>query len=446
MTSQDPERSDGKWYAKVHNNSGEFTYGDVLCPGAPTSCNPDIEYSVKANIEEGSNFDSFTGSCGNISKALSAKGCNKEALVMWFNQGTNKSYNSVLDDNSIFDIKNVDECEHIIISDNGIREGGQKFEDSSYNDSGFPSIAKNPCSSTEGGKYNTNGNPYPGHKIKYHVISDTIPARFYENHDELVEIYFPHLYSDNDPSGKNTRYIKQSAFQGCHRLSAITFSKVEEIELNAFTDCYGLKKIDWGHVDCCKSNMKKIGAFVFDNCSGLTELCLDKLVVIEEIGSYAFDNCTSVTAFTLPTASTYSAITDGCFANLAKGPNLDIPSNIKKIGYNSFKDYGRDLESYALTMITIPSSIKEMDQGAFENTSTTHQNGFTLNWNKTGSGANLKLTDASGNEVVFGNLPFGPASGIREFIRGGGGSATIDDYKTFFNNKGWTGYADKAHT
>lgn len=346
-------------YAGVHNNSGEFTYGQTLCPGTPSDCSLDIEYSVTANIEEGDNFDSFTGTCGNISKAISAKGCNKESLVMWFNQDSNKSYDSVLDDNSIFDIKNVDECEHIIISDGGIREGGQNFEDASYKDSGFPSIATDPCSSTSGGKYAA-GTTYSGHKIKYHVTSDTIPANFYQNHDELVELYFPHMYRSTD-KGKNTRIIGDRAFFGCQRLSAITFSAVERIENNAFKDCYYLRSIDWGHVGCCDSHLKTIGDYAFRNIICDIDLCLDKLKNIETIGVGAFSNegvqCIRKN-LTLPTSKKYTEVSTYCFMN-SHVMFSEIPPNIKKIGEGAF--YGHCCQE-----IKIPNTVTEIGKQAFE--------------------------------------------------------------------------------
>jgi hypothetical protein len=436
--------TEGNEYADVHSNSGEFTYGgnDSLCGGIPNPCGSYRNYTVKVELGESRNFDSFISDCGNISKTITAKSCNQDMLVMWFNQGDNREYPHVLDDNSIFDIKNVDDCEHIIISEHNIRVGNQKFEDSSYTDSGYPSIATNPCSSTiSGGKY-VAGTEYQGHKIKYHVISDTIPNTWYTGHTELVEIYFPHLYGNGTKEGKNTKVIGERAFASCTRLSAVTFSAVEEIKSEAFHHCHSIKLIDWGHIDCCSSKIKKIGMYAFQYCSGLTELCLDKLVSIQEIQQGGFDSCYSVTALTLPTNSAYSAITNGCFAHLNNLASFTIPSNIKSIGNSAFEGLASNKDYYELNSINIPKTINHIGSQAFKST---HPNGFVLNWNKSGSGSNLKLTDSSGNEVTFGNLPFGESTSIREFFIMGGGTATVDDYKTYFDNQGWTGYSDKVH-
>lgn len=412
-------------YAGVHNNSGEFTYGQTLCPGTPSDCSPYVSYSVKANIEEGANFDSFIGTCGNISKGLTATGCNEEMLVMWFNEGTNKSYNSVLDDNSIVDIKNVDECEHIIISESGIREGGQNFEDASYKDSGYPSIATNPCSSTiSGGKY-VAGTTYDGHKIKYHVISDTIPSLWYTGHTELVEIYFPHLYGSGTKEGKNTKYIKQAAFKNCHRLSAITFSQVQEIESEAFANCYGLKKIDWGHVNCCTSNLRKIGTSGFTNCSGMTELCLVKLTKIESIGAYGFYGCSGVTSFSLPTASTYTAVTEHCFEGLRTCPSFTIPTNIKRIETCAFGTWVGDRD---IASIIIPSSVTYIGSSAFSQANVV----YNLKW----TASELNSVDIQTDAFSYNGAGLAPYEIMCP-------SGTLQAYKNYFNSRGMTAYAEK---
>jgi len=358
--------TEGNEYADVHSNSGEMTYGgnDSLCGGIPNPCDPYTNYTVKVELEESNGFDRFDSEydCGNISKTITAKSCNQDMLVMWFNKGDNREYRNVLDDNSIFDIKNVDECEHIVISDK-LHTGSQKFEDSSYVDSGYPCISLDPCdsSSSSGTCKYVAGVPYDGHKIKYHTTSDTIPEGFYTGHDELVELYFPHMYKSNE-DGMNTKVIGNGAFASNTRLTAVTFSAVETIKNGAFSFCVKLENIDWGHYNCCKSQIKEIETLSFFGCAGLKKLCLDKLENIEVIEEVAFASCVNVNYFTLPTASTYSAITELCFGSIgADGdgiPEIIIPNNIKKIEENAFKgfklvdggklDIGRGITSLSL--------------------------------------------------------------------------------------------------
>lgn len=429
-------------YAGVHNNSGEFTYGQTLCPGTPSSCSPYVSYSVKANIEEGANFDSFIDTCGNISKGLTATGCNEEMLVMWFNEGTNKSYNSVLDDNSIVDIKNVDECEHIIISESGIREGGQNFEDASYKDSGYPSIATNPCSSTSGGKYAA-GTEYNGHKIKYHVISDTIPSNWYRGHSELVEIYFPHLYGSGTKEGKNTKVIDTAAFSGNTRLSAITFSAVEDIRDSAFTECYSLKLVDWGHVNCCSSKIEHIGEFAFFKNS-FEVLCLNKLSSIKNIDQGAFAYSIYCTTLTLPTNSAYSALTVGVFAYCYMLSGVTIPSNIKVIETAAFYAIGKSRDpqiSNVKPKVVIPSSVKQVGDYAFDDH---FVNGLDVyvSWSTGGTASSPILKAADGSTVqlhptCFGDISAGDHSSRKATVYVQNSSLKTV-YETYFTNNGFT--------
>lgn len=417
--------TEGNEYADVHSNSGEFTYGgnDSLCGGIPeNTCDPYTNYTVKADLEESRNFDSFISDCGKISKTITAKSCNQDMLVMWFNQGDNQEYPHVLDDNSIFDIKNVDDCEHIIISEHNIRVGNQEFEDSSYTDSGYPCISTDPCGSSSECKY-VSGATYQGHKIKYHTINDTVPANFYVNHDELVELYFPHMYRSTD-EGMNTRIIGDRAFFGCQRLSAITFSQVEEIKSEAFANCYDLKKIDWGHVDCCTSNLRKIGTSGFTNCSGMTELCLDKLDKIETIGAYGFYGCKNVTSFSLPTASTYTAVTEHCFEGLWTCPSFTIPTNIKRIESCAFGTWVGDID---IASITIPSSVTYIGSSAFSHVNVVY---------------NLKWTESELNSVNIQTDAFSyNGAGLAPYkIMCPNG--TLQAYKNYFNSRGMTAYAE----
>ena len=326
--------TEGNEYADVHSNSGEFTYGgnDSLCGGIPeNTCDPYTNYTVKAELEESNNFDDFISDCGKISKTITAKSCNQDMLVMWFNDA---------------DLYNI-------------RVGNQKFEDSSYTDSGYPCISTDPCDSSSECKY-VSGTTYQGHKIKYHTINDTIPANFYVNHDELVELYFPHMYNSTD-EGMNTKIIGEHAFSSCHRLSAITFSAVERIENNAFKDCYYLRSIDWGHVGCCDSYLKTIGDYAFRNIICYINLCLDKLKNIETIGVGAFSNENQQCIFknlTLPTSKKYTEVSTYCFMN-SHVMFSEIPPNIKKIGEGAF--YGHCCQE-----IKIPKTVTEIGKQAFE--------------------------------------------------------------------------------
>lgn len=370
-------------YANIHKNSGILTYGTELCGGVPSGCTPSVDYSVSCYLEEGenNNFPDYTGDFydGNIvRKNYNGKSCNQDMFVMWFNFPDNLSYDNILDSattadgTSLFDIKNVDDCEHVVISSDGLfRTGGQKFEYNSYTDSGYPKIASNPCGSEDISVKYVSGTTYQGHKIKYHTISNEIPNNFYTNHAELVELYFPHMYDKNSDEGKNIEVIGESAFTMCGRLSAVTFGAVEEIKANAFLGC-NLQRIDWGHAACnYDSKVREIGDYAFKNIICDIDLCLDKLKSINTIGKGAFSNDDDNNlpkTLILPTATSYSAVSDNCFDNShvdllidddKKEPYRQIPNNIKKIGNRAF--YG-----HTSTSITIPNNVNEIGDKAFE--------------------------------------------------------------------------------
>ena len=232
----------------IHNNSGEITYGDSLCSMIPSPCSAHATENITAYIEEDTtNFDQFSD-CGKISKSNVLMSCNNDMLVMWFNGGTNIVYPSILDDNSIVDIKNIDECRHVVIKN--LKTGEQEFDTDRYIDSGYPAIAANPYdsdTSLQSYKYKL-GDEVPGHKIKYRVTKNTIPSAWFNNHYVLVELYFPHM------SRPYITTISSGAFSGCTNLSAVTFSAVQTIEEKAFYGC-GIQMVDWRHKNCCNSSI-----------------------------------------------------------------------------------------------------------------------------------------------------------------------------------------------
>lgn len=276
-------------YSYIHNNSGEFTVGESLCGGVPDDCTAFTEYSVTAKIEEDTtNFDEFVQKCGDISKTLNGISCNQDALVMWFNYGDNKSYTDILDNNSAFYIKNVDECRHIIIS-HDLRVGGQEFNKKTYEDSGFPKIVVTDYligKSSMTPKYSAETS-YNGHKIKYAVSGDTIPTNTLIDNNELVELYFPR-YSVSGDNVTEVKNIAEGAFSGNTRLSAVTFNQIETISANAFTKCSALEHIDWRHSFCPSfSIVKTIGREAFKECYKLNYVNLPP--ILKEIGAYAFE-------------------------------------------------------------------------------------------------------------------------------------------------------------
>lgn len=293
----------------VHTKTGDLTYD-----GAIPYCNcqnaSDFNVNVKLSRGEG---------CREIEITSEHENCENEWLVTWFNNGTNYSYDHVLNENTnakkILQVKNVDDCSKVVyLNDPNITAyqffGGENgkacsFTDSSYTDCGIPHLITSSTNVSCAQKYNKN-QTYPGHKIKYKPISDTIPNGFITNNTDLVEIYFPARFDDD--KFKNTKVISAGAFSANTRLSAVTFSKVETIGEKAFYNCTNLQLVDWG---CClfdefshqqndrqDSKLKVISAEAFSNCS-FNGINLSFPKSLERIGASAFTGC-SFTSVTFP--------------------------------------------------------------------------------------------------------------------------------------------------
>lgn len=272
-------------YIDVHPETGKWTYG-----GAIPYCRCDNPEDFNVNVGLGE-------SCGNRTISFEGKnfdGCNDEWLVTWFNYGSNTAY-TILNDSSIFEVKNVDDCKRVITTKNNsiyplLYNQDEIFVHSSYTDCGVPKLIDSPLTAICKTKYSTT-QQNSGHKVKYKPINSRIPSGCITDNNYLTEIYFP-SYLD-DTNYKNTRTIGAGAFTNNNRLSAITLGVVSRIEENAFVNCKDLSLIDWGH---CSQNdednthissvLNYIGDTAFRNCNSLNYINLPN--TLKEIGAYAF--------------------------------------------------------------------------------------------------------------------------------------------------------------
>ena len=411
--------------ADIHKSSGVFTYGTTLCPGVPGCSSSYNTYSVTAILEpDNIDFDDYTSLIeGNyVEQKISAKGCNCEGLVMWFSGASNNEY-IVLDDNTIFSGKNVDECDQVIIGTP--ITGSQSFESTTYVETGYPAVGRNT------GLTN-------GHKIKYIPTSDTIPDDFYRNHTGLVELYFPHLYNGTSV-GYNTKTIGQRAFQGCTDLSAITLSSVETIRDYAFNDCTKLSKIDWGHgsngstCPSLVSSVKSVGNYAFMNCSSLVDVSIPISVTflgssafngctnlkrclihahITEIKNYTFRGCNHLSSVTITTTG-ITTIGNGAFNNCSDLTSITIPNSVTSIGELAFKD------CTAISSIEIPSGVTSIGLQAFSNCS---------------SLTSIKVNAAA--PPTLGSMVFYNTNDCPIYVPSG----SVEVYKT---TSGWSNYANR---
>lgn len=304
----------------IHINSGEFTISDqigkIAVLPSPDDCGKIKTYGYEFELEKFTS--SIPSSVLDAIPAIKRSGenseCEKDYLVTWFNNGTNRQYPSVVKNSDIFTVKGVDDGRFEAIRyPNEALQGQCKFTTTSmnfrtanYTDCGYPKIKTKPFCGCDGqeAKYKQNTS-YNGHKIYYVPSSSTIPNGAFSGVTDLVEVYFPFKTTDR-PEGNPykcyaTIIIGENAFRGCNNLSAVTFSEVETIGANAFSGCTKLKDIDWG--SCCnESSMYTINSNAFDGCSSLEQLVFP--FTLRTIGESAFKNCTSLEKVTFTNRST----------------------------------------------------------------------------------------------------------------------------------------------
>lgn len=382
----DEELSDGV-YVGIHPNSGAITYDGTkgMCgPELDEACKGVVSATTTASLLSGASFDNFTTVRKTITYSYKMESCNKDGFVCWFKDA---GPYSVLNNNNGFDEKNVDECD-IVVKGAPLQAGAnyyQYFAQDSYVDSGYPEIIKNPYHPLENncGKYDSEHNNGASHKIKYHTLDETIRTHTIINNPHLTELYFPHLYINDEKNnvfqGGNIHFIEDSAFENNSGLTAITFSAVRTIGDRAFFNCNSLQNIDWGHCECkkwdcnigdsiesgqCTWREERIGDSAFTNCYDLPELHLNELVYLNYLGEYSFYDCHSLSALTLPSVSSpIHEIKDYTFWNCRSLSAVDFNnSSITQIGDYAFSG------GCSLNTINI-SKILRLGKGSFKNCS-----------------------------------------------------------------------------
>ena len=190
------------------------------------------------------------------------------------------------------------------------------------------------------------------------------------------------IHSINIP--KNVTTISENAFEGCNEIDEITVSEdnpnffslkgsnallskdgktllvgcrttiipesVETIEANAFCGRYSKLVLR------IPANVKTIGMFAFSGCNSICEVILPK--TLQFIGSYAFFNCVNLSVVQLMAPV---SIEESTFAKCYRLSAVSLPEGLERIGRQAFM-YCNNLEH-----ITIPSSVRNIDKSAFEN-------------------------------------------------------------------------------
>jgi len=185
---------------------------------------------------------------------------------------------------------------------------------------------------------------------------------------------------------------------------------VTQIKDSAFKGNVNIKKVVLG------KNVKKVGAYAFDNCTNIAEITLNEGV--EDIGRNAFAK-TSISSIALP--STYIK-SDMVYCS-ASGPFSEC-NNLKNI---TFADGMSVLPSYVfancqyLKSFTIPNTIIEIGEGAFQGCKEITEVTIPDSVEKIGKSAfkdcsSLKAIDFPKNLTTMGKWAFGNCTQLTEVL------------------------------
>lgn len=164
--------------------------------------------------------------------------------------------------------------------------------------------------------------------------------------------------------GDGVASIGDNAFMNCRALAALAMpDSVETIGASAFSGCSGLAALTFG------SGLKTVGSEAFDGCSSL-ENGVDGLYFpdgLESIGADAFRMCNKLTKVSLPSSQ---------YANGTIHPAFDYWQvsvdyrGVAPVFYVDADGFMRSVNLKGATEITIPSTVHDMQIGAFAESDT----------------------------------------------------------------------------
>ena len=175
----------------------------------------------------------------------------------------------------------------------------------------------------------------------------------------LTEIVIP-----DEIDGKTVTSIGYSAFSNCSNLSSITIPEgVTSIGKNAFFNCSGLSSIT------IPEGVNLIDFYTFSGCSNLISITIPSSVT--DIDSDAFRNTPKLEELVIDQNNSSYSFQNGALYDknqttlvcvVGEQTQFEVPEGVISIGSHAFACCG------SFTSITIPSSVTNIDSGAFYNT------------------------------------------------------------------------------
>ncbi|MCD8296795.1 MAG: leucine-rich repeat domain-containing protein, partial [Prevotella sp.] len=268
----------------------------------------------------------------------------------------------------------------------------------------------------------------------------TIYYDIYSADDQTVEVTYKSLLSngsaytgevdipatvkdENDEEGTIYTVVRigRCAFMSCADLTSIVLPEtITSIGGAAFSWCTGLTSID------IPGSVTSFGDGAFNYCSGLTSITIPSSVT--SIGSLALYECTSLTKIQVAEDNEYYCSKDGVLYSkdmreLIQYPvgstqtSFEIPSTVTNIDYGAFENCS------SLTSIEIPSSVSNIESLAFYNctglTSIVIPSGVSSIGDKAFNGCeNLSSVEMQGDFTSVGSDIFANCDSIKNLIIG----------------------------
>lgn len=195
---------------------------------------------------------------------------------------------------------------------------------------------------------------------------------------------------------RSVKYLGSSAFSGCTNLTGVIFpDTLAQISNSAFSGCTGLTGVS------IQEGVTQIGSYAFDGCTGLTTITIPNSVThigygafqyckglitvyvgtgLKSVDSYAFGYCDPIEDVYIKDMAAWCAIDFGddgspfiyatnLYLNGELVTDLVIPDGVTVINSGTFAS---EWEGNTLKTLTLPASVKTIEDGAFTNTYIRH--------------------------------------------------------------------------
>ncbi len=170
-----------------------------------------------------------------------------------------------------------------------------------------------------------------------HVLTLTIPTSVEKIEEgalsgccSLKEIVLPFVGSMRGNSSTQSCLFGWIFGNKCMENSSQTISRYNNNSSYTFYIPNSLKKVT-------VTNENQIGQNAFENCTFITEICLNEEVF--NIGSYAFSGCASLTTLNIPINSNIKEIGNGAFKDCTALAFLYLPDKLEHLGANVFENW-----------------------------------------------------------------------------------------------------------